>query len=144
MENLNNLRYHIFETLIFTLLVRPIRISNVIADKDGDNILVSFTLLDVPPQTGPVENPIKEESLDTLVERLNSIIDSNGLIIRARYGTKEAILRAKSGSLNTQHKSTEDKPKTSGPKITGLWIGLIFVGILFGAIGGFFALAKLS
>ncbi|CAF3164963.1 unnamed protein product [Rotaria socialis] len=144
LQNLNNLRFHIFETLIFTLLVRPIRISNVIADKDGDDILVSFTLLDAPPRTGPVENPLKEESLDTLVERLNSIIDANGFFVRARYGTKDAVLRAKSGSLNTQHKSTEDKPKTSGPKITGLWIGLIFVGLLFGAIGGFFALAKLS
>lgn len=144
LENLNFFRFHVYETLIFTLFVRPIRISGVIVDKDGDNILVTFTLLDVPPRYGPVEMPLQEAPLSTLIQRLDSVIDSNALIFRARYGAKETVLRATSGSLNIQHSSTEERPKKSGGKITGLWIGLIVVGIVVGSISAFFAFAQLS
>ncbi len=144
-ENINYLRLHIFETLTFALFVRPIRISNIIVDQDDNNdILVTFTLLDAPPRTGPVEIPIKESSLDSLVERLNSIIDANRLTFRARSSSKQFILRARANSLNIRHRTTEETVKTAGPRITGLWLGFIIAGIVVGTVGGFFLFAKLA
>jgi len=126
------------------MFVRPIRLSHLIVDEDGKDILVTFTLLDAPPRTGPVENPLKESSIDTIVERLTSIIDSNGLAFRARSGSKTVVLRAKNGSLNVLHVSSKTITKSTGPRITGLWIGLIVVGILVGGVGGFIVFQKLS
>ena len=146
-QNLNYLRLHIWETLIFTMFVRPTRISHLIVDQDdGDSndIIVTYTLLDAPPRTGPVQEPIVESSLDTVIERLSSIIDSNGLAFRARYGTNQVTLRARGGSLNVPHRSSKKIERTSGPKITGLWIGLIIVGIVLGVAGGYFALGKFA
>ncbi|CAF3881029.1 unnamed protein product, partial [Rotaria sordida] len=144
-QNLNYLRLHIFETLMFTLFVRPIRISNLVVDKDDNDILVTFTLLDVPPRTGPVENPLKEASLDKLIERLDAVINSNGLAFRGRYDTKQVVLRARSNSLNVEHTTARQTIyKSSGPKITGLWIGFIIAGLVIGAIGGFLIFAKLA
>jgi hypothetical protein len=143
-ENLNFLRLHIWETLIFTMFVRPIRISNIIVDKDGSDILVTFTLLDAPPRTGPVDNPLQEPSLDTLIERLTTIIDANGLAFRASIDSKQVVLRAAANSLNIGHRSSEQKWKSSGPKITGLWIGLIVVGLVVGLVGGFIVFRRLT
>lgn len=146
-QNLNYLRFHIWETLVFTMFARPTRISHLIVDQDdGDStdIIVTFTLLDTPPIIGPVEDPIRESSLDTLITRLTNIIDSNGLAFRARYDTKQVTLRARSGSLNVPHSSTKTVSKTTGPKITGLWLGLILVGLVVGGVAGFFILGKLA
>ncbi|CAF0850504.1 unnamed protein product [Adineta ricciae] len=146
-QNLNYLRFHIWETLVFTMFARPTRISHLIVDQDdgeSNDIIVTFTLLDVPPVTGPVEDPIQESSLDRLITRLSNIIDSNGLAFRARYGSKQVTLRARGGSLNVPHTSTKTISKTSGPKITGLWLGLILVGLVVGGVAGFFVLEKLA
>jgi len=143
-QNLNALRLHIWESLIFTMFIRPIRLSHLIVDQDGTDIIVTFTLLDVPPRKGPVENPIEEANLDKAIERLSSIIDANGLAFRAKYGTKQVVLRATSGSLNVDHVTSKTEYMSSGPRITGLWIGLILVGLLIGGVGGFFAFQKLS
>jgi len=143
-QNLNFLRLHIWETLIFTMFIRPIRISNLIVDQDDTDILVTFTLLDAPPRTGPVEIPLIESSLDSLVERLTKIIDSNGLAFRARYGTKQVVLRARANSLNVAHRSTRQELLSSGPLITGLWIGCSVVGLLIGGISSFFLFQKLA
>ncbi|UJR30823.1 hypothetical protein I4U23_018340 [Adineta vaga] len=145
-QNLNYLRFHIWETLVFTMFVRPTRISHMIVDQDDESkdIIVTFTLLDAPPVTGPVEDPLKESSLDTVINRLSNIIDSNGLAFRARYGSKQVTLRARGGSLNVPHTSTKTNWKTSGPKITGLWLGLILVGLVIGGVGGFIVFAKLA
>jgi len=142
-QNINALRLHVWESLIFTMFVRPTRISHLIVDQDGTDIIVTFTLLDAAPRTGPVENPLKESSLDSLIERLDSIINSNGLAFRAKAGDKQVILRARANSLNIAHRSSRTEYKTTGPKITGLWIGLILVGLLIGAVGGFFCLSKI-
>ncbi|CAF1296429.1 unnamed protein product [Rotaria sordida] len=138
LENLNFLRLHIFETLIFTMFVRPTRISNLLVDKNNTDIIVTFTLLDVPPRTGPVEVPLQELSLDTVIQRFQTIIDSEGLTFRARYGdSKQVTLRARAKSLNVVQ-NTQNKWLTSGSKITGLWIGFIILGLAIGAVGGFF------
>ena len=146
-QNLNYLRFHIWETLVFTMFARPTRISHLIVDQDdgeSNDIIVTFTLLDVPPVTGPVEDPIQESSLDRLITRLSNIIDSNGLAFRARYGSKQVTLRARGGSLNVPHTSMKTISKTSGPRITGLWLGLILVGLVVGGVVGFFVLEKLA
>ncbi|CAF0938858.1 unnamed protein product [Rotaria sp. Silwood1] len=143
-ENLNYLRLHIFEQLMFTMFVRPIRISNLVVDRDNTDIIVTFTLLDIPPRTGPVENPLKESSLDTVIERLAKIIDSNGLAFRAQYGeSKQVTLRARSNSLNVA-RNTQVKWMTTGSKVTGLWIGFIIIGLLVGVVGGFFVFRQLA
>ena len=138
LQNSNFLRLHILETLAFVMFVRPIRISHIIVDQDDRDISVTYTLLDAPPLTGPVEVPLHEPSLDTLIERLSSLIDSNRLTFRARYDSKQITLIARANSLNVVHRSTERKYLTSGSRITGFWIGFIIVGSLFGGIGGFF------
>ena len=144
-QNLNYLRLHIFETLIFTLYVRPIRISNLLVDQDGQDIIVTFTLLDAPPRTGPVEIPLQETPLDTLIERLETIIDSNGLAFYGQFDSTQVILRARAKSLNVAFKSAQEtKWKTTGPRITGLWIGLIAVGLVVGIIGGLIVLAMIT
>jgi hypothetical protein len=122
------------------MFVRPTRISHLIVDQDGSDIIITFTLLDTPPRTGPVESPLMESSLDKLIERLSSVIDANGLAFRAKSGTKTVVLRARAGSLNIDHQSSKTVYNSSGPRITGLWIGLIFVGLLVGVVGGFFVL----
>ena len=128
-----------------TLFIRPIRISHVIVDEDdAKDIQVTFTLLDAPPRTGPVEVPLIEPSLDTLVTRLTEIINNNGLIFRATSGTKQVILRARVNSLNIAHRSTERNIRTSGPLITGLWIGCSVAGLLIGGIASFFIFEKLA
>lgn len=144
LNNINYLRLQIFERLAITLRVRPTRISNLNVDKNSNNITVTFTLLDAPPRTGPVEFPLKEESLDKLVERLESAIDANSFTFRAKLGSTTVRLRAHPRSLNVPHRSTIVKTVSSGKTITGLWIGLIIVGILIGAIGGFIALGHFA
>ena len=127
------------------MYIRPIRISNMIIDRDTDeNILVTFTLLDAPPQTGAVEAPLKEKSLDKLIERLESAINGEDFLVRARFGTKQINLHAEPNSLNVQHRSTETNTLHSGPRITGLWIGFILVGVLVGLIVGFVAFKRLA
>jgi len=129
------------------MFVRPTRISHLIVDQDeGTNkdIIVTFTLLDAPPRTGPVEEPLREASIDRVVQRLSSIIDSNGLRFRGRYGSRQVNLFAREGSLNVPHRSAQTKEISSGPTITGLWIGLILVGLLIGGVGGFFVFGKLA
>ncbi|CAF0775953.1 unnamed protein product [Adineta steineri] len=146
-ENLNYLRFHIWETLVFTMFVRPIRISHLIVDQDNgasNDIIVTFTLLDRPPITGNVADPIHETSLDGLINRLERIMEADGLAFRAKYGTNTVNLRARPGSLNVGHRSSETITKSSGPKITGLWIGLIIVGLLIGGVGGFFLFGKFA
>ncbi|CAF2915480.1 unnamed protein product [Rotaria sp. Silwood2] len=145
LQNLNNLRLHIFETLLFTLFVRPIRVSKLIVDKSDNDILVTFTLLDAPPRTGPVENPLQEESLQVLIERLDTIINSDTLAFRVKYNTTQVTLRARPNSLNVQHRSSQKEIiKTSGPKITGLWIGFVVGGLVVGIIGGFLLFGKFA
>ena len=124
------------------MLVRPIRISNLLIDQYDDELVITFTLLDAAPQTGPVEEPLKESSLDTVIDRLSKDIDNNALSFRARTPSGQVTLRARPNSLNVDHRSKEIKTMSSGPRITGLWIGLILVGTILGAIGGFFLLAK--
>jgi len=143
-QNLNYLRLHIWERLTFTLFVRPIRISNIIVDQDDNDIIVTFTLLDAPPRTGPVEVPLKEASLDTLIERLTKAIDSDTLYFRARNGTKMVNLRARANSVSIAHRSAQQKSRSSGPLITGLWIGCAVAGLLIGGVGSFFVFQKLS
>lgn len=126
------------------MFVRPIRISHLTVDKNGTDIVVTFTVLDAPPRTGPVEIPFKEDSLDTIIDRLSKVIDADALAFRAPYGTKTIILRARGGSLNVGHRSSNVITKSSGPKITGLWIGLIIVGLVLGAVGGFFVLRSMA
>ena len=139
---MNYLRLHIWRTLTYTMLVRPIRISNLLLDQNKDDISVTFTLLDAPPRTGSVETPLEESSLDTVIERLTQVIDSNKLTFRGRTGKGQVTLRARADSLNVEHRSSETKTMSSGPRITGLWIGLILFGAVLGAVGGFFLLAK--
>jgi len=91
-----------------------------------------------------VEIPIQESSLDSLVERLNSVIDSNRLIFRARTNSKQVTLRARANSLNIRHRTMQETVKTAGPKITGLWLGFIIAGVIVGTVGGFFLFAKLA
>jgi hypothetical protein len=146
-ENLNYLRLHIWETLIFSMFVRPTRISHLTVDQDDEStkdIIVTFTLLDAPPRTGPVEDPLREASIDRVVQRLSQIIDSNGLRFRGRYGSRQVNLFAREGSLNVPHRSSQTKEISSGPTITGLWIGLILIGLVIGGVGGFFAFGKLA
>jgi hypothetical protein len=144
-ENLNYLRSQIRETIMHTLLVRPIRLSHLVVDQDDANdILVIFTLLDAPPRTGPVEIPLIEPSLDTLISRLTEIINNNGLYFRVTSGTKQVNLRVRVNSLNIAHRSTEEKSRSTGPLITGLWIGCSIAGLLIGGIASFFIFEKLS
>jgi hypothetical protein len=128
-----------------TLSIRPIRISHLVVDQDDTNdILITFTLLDAPPRTGPVEVPLLEPSLDTLISRLTEIINNGGLIFRAKSGTKDVILRTRVNSLNVAHRSKEEKMRSSGPLIIGLWIGCSIAGLLIGGIVSFFIFEKLA
>ncbi|CAF0789278.1 unnamed protein product [Adineta steineri] len=104
-ENIDHLRHTIWQTLITILQVRSIRISNIIVDRDGKDLPVTFTLLDVPPRLGPVEILLQEPSLITAIERLRAVIDAHALIFRAKYGTKEVILRARINSLHVIYTS---------------------------------------
>ncbi len=129
---------------MFTLLIRPIRISHLVVDQDETDIIVTFTLLDAPPRTGPVEVPLIETSLDTLITRLTDIINHDALFFRAKSGTKEVILRVRANSLNVAHRSAQEKSRSTGPLITGLWIGCSVAGLLIGAVASFFIFEKLA
>jgi len=142
--NLNSLRYNIWETVRHTLSIRPIRLSHLIVDEDDSNILVTFTLLDAAPRTGPVEVPTTEPTLDSLIERLSQIIDNNGLIFRPETDTKAFVLRALPSSLNVVHRSTENKTRSTGPLILGLWIGCSIAGLLIGAVVSFFIFGRFA
>jgi hypothetical protein len=104
-KNIDYLRNTILQTLTFTLLLRPIRISNIIVDRDEKDLLVTFTLLDKPPRLGPVEVPLQEQSLTIAVERLRTVIDADGLTFRAKYDNKEVILRTRTKSLQVIYTS---------------------------------------
>ncbi|CAF3966179.1 unnamed protein product [Rotaria sp. Silwood2] len=104
-QNIDYLRYTIWEILTIVLQVRPIRISNIIVDHDGKDLPVTFTLLDAPPRLGPVEFPLQEPSLTTAIERLRTVIDANGLAFRARYNNNEVTLRARINSLQVIYTS---------------------------------------
>jgi hypothetical protein len=146
IENLSYLQFSIWQTLTFSLGVRPSRISNIIVDERANHsdIIVTLTLLDAPPRLGPVEDPIQETSLIKLIDRLGGLIDSNDLAFRAKQKNREVKLRARPNSLNVIHTSLDQRYRTTGPTITGLWIGLLVVGLLLGAVGGFFAFRALA
>ncbi|CAF0926059.1 unnamed protein product [Rotaria sp. Silwood1] len=76
-------------------------------DNDGDDILVTFILLDATPRTGPVEVPLHEASLTTSIQRLRTVIDVNNLVFRVKYGTNEAILQARNNSLQVIYTSSD-------------------------------------
>lgn len=117
------------------MFVRPIRISNLVVDKSDKDIIVTFTLLDAPPTTGPVQYPLQEASLDTLIDRLRSIIDSHGFIIRGQNGTKYVSLRARRQSLNVEY---ESKINTIQPgSLAGYWAGFIILGLVIGSGSAF-------
>ena len=163
-RNIAYLQLSVWETLATRLQVRPIRLAHIIVDHNITDLIVTFTLLDNPPRHGPVQNPLEEPSLDLLVDRLRTLVNSNSLTFRARYDeTKEVTLTAKNASLNalvriapptivTQNVTvivdetvtqiiqvieTETTVRKSGTRITGLWIGFIGVGLLLGLVGGF-------
>lgn len=138
LSNLNYLRVHVFETLIFAMLVRPTRISNLLVDQDGDDIAVSFTLLDAAPITGPVEQPLKEKTLDVVVDRLGAAIESGELIFRARYGTKQTNLFARKGSLNVKRPAGDTADSDSSSSNAGYWVGFTIAGVVIGLLVGFF------
>ena len=144
MRNLNYFRFHVFETLVFALFVRPTRLSNVVVDQEADDIVVTFTLLDAPPRTGPVEKLYNETSYDELVTRLENIINANGLAFRARAGDRQVILRAKAQSLNVVHQTSIVKEVSSGARITTFWIVFIIVGLLVGVIGGILIMKRMT
>lgn len=144
LEKLNYFRQHVWQALALSLFVRPIRLSNIIIDREDKNVVVTFTLLDAPPRTGPIENPIREASLDKLVSRLTSFIDEGDFAFRARYGSKQVVLRAIPNSLNVEHRSTEVKVLHTGPRITGMWFGFLFAGLVVGAIVSFFVFRRLT
>ena len=121
--------------------IRPIRISSLLVDQDGEDIVVSFTLLDAPPSTGPVERPLKEGSLDAVVERLLGAVDSGDMSFRARYGTKQTTLYALKGSLNVKRPSgsqNDDAALDSPSSHAGYWVGFSIAGVVIGLVVGFF------
>lgn len=134
---MNYLRFHIWETLVFAMFVRPIRISQLIVDLVGKDIQVTFTLLDAPPTKGPVESLYNETSFDDLVDRLKKIMDANSLFFRARADDRQVVLRARPESLNIVFTTTKNVETKSGGVITTFWIVFVFVGLIIGAIGTF-------
>lgn len=134
-QNLNYLRFHIWETLVFTMFVRPIRISQLLVDVVGNDIQVTFTLLDAPPKQGPVETIFNETSFDGLVDRLKTVLDSNSLFFRARANDRQVILRARPKSLNIAFTSTTNVETKSGGRITTFWIVFVIVGLVLGSVG---------
>lgn len=141
---MNYLRYNIWDTLVQTLNIRPIRLSHLVVDQNGTDIVVTFTLLDAPPRTGPVETPLIETSFDKLIETLTDVINRNALIFRPRTGTKLITLRARAESLNIVHQSSTKADRSSGPLITGLWIGCVVAGLLIGGVASFCTFEKLA
>ena len=145
LEDLNNLRFHIWETLLFTMFVRPIRLSNLLVDRDGSDLLVTFTLLDAPPRRGSVENLYNETSLDTLIARLSTVIDSNALIFRARTSARQVVLRAKPKSLNVAVQADQVKKiKAPGASTTVFWVAFTIGGAVLGAVVGFFVFERMA
>jgi hypothetical protein len=150
MDNFNYLRIHIWETLTLALFIRPIRISNILVDTLENDLLVTFTLLDAAPQTGPVEDPLQEASLGKLIQRLDRAINSEELTFRVKYNTRQANLHARAQSLNVKYEinetkeKKENKQKVSGGTKAAIWIGFILGGAGIGALIGFFVLQKLA
>ncbi|CAF0775599.1 unnamed protein product [Didymodactylos carnosus] len=140
-KNIQYLQFTIWYTLTVYLQLRPVRISNIIIDHEDKDLLVTFTLLDVPPKYGPVEHPLHEHTLATLIERLERMINNNLLAFRAKYGTKEVELRARKNSLAAIFTNEKTVIKSSGMLITGLWIGFLVFGILIG-VGATFIIVK--
>lgn len=143
-EELNYLRLHIWETLLFTMFVRPIRLSNLLVDRVGNELLVTFTLLDAPPRKGPVENLYNETSIDALIARLVTVINSNSLIFRARTNSKQVILRAIPKSLNVAVQEDQVKRTKSNSSATVFWITFTIGGAILGAVVGFFVFARMA
>lgn len=144
IANINTLRSEIRSSLLDTLQIRPIRLSNVIVDQDDQDIIVTFTLLDAAPRTGPVEVPLIETSLNELMTRLENVINSNALLFRLKYNDKTILLRARTNSLNLAHLTNQQLTRESGPLITGLWIGCVIAGLLIGGVVSFFIFEKLA
>lgn len=149
-RNINYLRNALWQTLVSTLIVRSMCISNIMIDRDGKDLFVTVTLLDAPPRYGPVESPLQEPSLRTSIDRLRRAIDANNLTVRTTYGrTEDVVLRARIDSLqviytsfdrnDTQsvHENLRIIYKSSGPLITGFWIGFALLGVFIGVLGGF-------
>ncbi|CAF1014057.1 unnamed protein product [Didymodactylos carnosus] len=141
-KNIEYLTLTIWRTLTLFLQLRPVRISNIVIDHDGKDLIVTFLLLDVPPKYGPVEHPLHEHSLDTLVERLQTLINDNTLAFRAKFDTKEVDLRARKNSLDVIYVNNKSVTKAHGPLITGLWIGFLVLGLLLGVGVAFIVVKK--
>lgn len=157
----NFLRVNIWLKLVETLEIRPIRLSNILIDHNGTDLVVSFTLVDNPPFYGPVVNPLKELSLDAVVTKLRALIDKGNITFPGVYNnTHGIILYPKPGSLNvvartpitvlinnmtmisyeavtntTNQIRRISKQRKSGGRITGFWIGFLALGIVLGLLG---------
>ncbi|CAF1158382.1 unnamed protein product [Didymodactylos carnosus] len=156
-QNIRYLQLQIWQTMTSVLNLRPIRLSNILIDPINKDLLVSMTLLDVPPTFGPVENPINELKVNIILEQMHRLINNNELAFRAKYDTKEVLLRVRPQSLGVllssgetyknfveqipQHRNqtvpeiiirTRDIfiTKHSGPKITAFIFGFMLLGLV--------------
>ncbi|XP_013419344.1 uncharacterized protein LOC106180028 [Lingula anatina] len=73
-SNLANFQYAVMVSLIGTATVSPLRIDNLQVDFDGENIMVTFRMLDKAPIKGDVVMKVQEVDLDVAVSLLTTAI----------------------------------------------------------------------
>ncbi|CAF4462713.1 unnamed protein product [Rotaria sp. Silwood2] len=110
IKNVEYLRDTIFDTLAYRLGVRPFRISNVIINFNGKDILVTFTLLDATPFLGLVSTIIHDEPLTSRIEYLRYMIDSHTLQFDIRDGSKDYYVWARNNSLRAINTGFDPNP----------------------------------
>ncbi|KAK3094452.1 hypothetical protein FSP39_001885 [Pinctada imbricata] len=79
--NLEMFRYFIVKSLTQYLKISALRISNLHVYYSMNDVIVVFTLLDVAPLYGNIQNPIAETPLATAAASLTNLVNSSSLAI---------------------------------------------------------------
>ena len=173
-EHLLSLERQLHRQIAGDLNIRHVRLSSFIvettrvaADQQGNDVVVTFTLLDNPPSA---LQSARELSLVECIERLNRLVNVGQFRVRDTHGAYELKARPDTvqtlglyflpsvNQTNYVNRTIEIEQNVTqtvirrtqklvyqhvGPKIAALWTGFVLLGLVVAlAIGSFVAIRK--
>ncbi|XP_065930578.1 uncharacterized protein [Magallana gigas] len=142
--NLETFKYNILKSLVSTLSVSAIRISNLNVYYSPTDIIVTFEILDVAPVVGDVKNVVKETPLDVAANTLQTKVKSSQFAIaldKKVFPNIPAMVPIKNSFtettyINNNGQTAASQTGYSPGAMAAVGITLPVVG---GALGGVFA-----
>jgi len=138
--NMKEFKYSILVSLLGTTVLSPLRITNLRFDFDEENIIVSFSMLDVAPIKGDVNSNITETPLDFAATLLTKTINGGlfQVIMSVDTFNDPIVLTAKPYSIKEIVHQSETTTGYSSGSMALLGVFMSIFGILGGLIAAYF------